>query len=72
MAGDYYMNIELGKEMFYKCYGNSFYIYMEFGKAYKKCKAPQRNMKLNGAKIFKVNSMKRLIILKERLDFHHI
>ena len=41
MAGDYYMNIELGKEMFYKCYGNSFYIYMEFGKAYKKCKVPK-------------------------------
>ena len=40
-VGDYYMNIELGKEMFYKCYGNSFYIYMEFGKEYKKCKVPK-------------------------------
>lgn len=41
MAGDYYMNIELGKEMFYKCYGNSFSIEREYGKAYKKCKVPK-------------------------------
>ena len=52
MVGDYYMNIELGKEMFYKCYGNSFYIYMEFGKAYKNVRF-QRNMKLNAQRYSK-------------------
>lgn len=35
------MNIELGKEMFYKCYGNSFSIEREYGKVYKKCKVPK-------------------------------
>ena len=35
------MNIELGKRIFFECYGNSFTICREYGKEYKKCKIPQ-------------------------------
>ena len=36
------MNIELGKKIFFKCYGNAFGIQREYGKEYKKCKIPRK------------------------------
>lgn len=36
------MNIELGKKIFFKCYGNAFSIQREYGKEYKKCKIPRK------------------------------
>lgn len=36
------MNIELGKKIFFKCYGNAFDIQREYGKEYKKCKIPRK------------------------------
>lgn len=36
------MNIEFGKKIFFKCYGNAFSIQREYGKEYKKCKIPRK------------------------------
>ena len=36
------MNIELGKKIFFKCYGNAFGIQREYRKEYKKCKIPRK------------------------------
>lgn len=36
------INIELGKKIFFKCYGNAFGIQREYGKEYKKCKIPRK------------------------------
>lgn len=36
------MNIELGKKIFFKCYGNMFTIQKEYGKEYKKCMIPKK------------------------------